>query len=71
MTSCLKWRDLDLFVLHFNIFIISETIDKMSSLPKIKCYCDICSSSNNTCETDGVCFTSVTLEKGVETRQYR
>ncbi|XP_016958412.1 TGF-beta receptor type-1 isoform X2 [Drosophila biarmipes] len=26
---------------------------------KIKCHCDICKDSNNICETDGYCFTSV------------
>ncbi|XP_016940926.3 TGF-beta receptor type-1 isoform X1 [Drosophila suzukii] len=31
---------------------------------KIKCHCDICKDSNNICETDGYCFTSV--EKNVD-----
>ncbi|XP_020290095.1 TGF-beta receptor type-1 isoform X2 [Pseudomyrmex gracilis] len=29
----------------------------------LKCYCDICSETNHTCETDGYCFASTSLER--------
>uniref|UniRef100_A0A182F141 Activin types I and II receptor domain-containing protein n=1 Tax=Anopheles albimanus TaxID=7167 RepID=A0A182F141_ANOAL len=28
----------------------------------LKCHCDICKDENYVCETDGVCFTSLTRE---------
>ena len=30
----------------------------------LKCYCDICLETNYTCETDGYCFASTSLENG-------
>lgn len=30
----------------------------------LKCHCDICKDDNFTCETDGLCFTSVELDRG-------
>ena len=27
----------------------------------VKCQCDSCPATNGTCETDGLCFTSATL----------
>ncbi|KAL6447688.1 hypothetical protein ACFW04_000095 [Cataglyphis niger] len=33
----------------------------------LKCYCDICEEGNYTCETDGYCFASTSLENGVIT----
>lgn len=37
----------------------------------LMCYCDVCPETNNSCETDGYCFTSTTLEKGFITHSYR
>ncbi|XP_020708955.2 TGF-beta receptor type-1 isoform X3 [Athalia rosae] len=37
----------------------------------LKCTCDYCKDTNYTCETDGYCFTSTTLEKGLTTYAYR
>lgn len=37
----------------------------------LKCHCDICSESNNTCETDGYCFASTSLDKDGITYAYR
>lgn len=33
----------------------------------LKCYCDICTETNHTCETDGYCFASTSLENDVTT----
>ncbi|XP_012532060.1 TGF-beta receptor type-1 isoform X4 [Monomorium pharaonis] len=33
----------------------------------LKCYCDICSDTNYTCETDGYCFASTSLKNNVIT----
>lgn len=33
----------------------------------LKCYCDICTETNHTCETDGYCFASTSLENEVPT----
>lgn len=33
----------------------------------LKCYCDICTETNHTCETDGYCFASTSLENDVIT----
>ncbi|XP_070167248.1 TGF-beta receptor type-1 isoform X3 [Polyergus mexicanus] len=33
----------------------------------LKCFCDICLRANYTCETDGYCFASTSLENGVIT----
>ncbi|XP_046814343.1 TGF-beta receptor type-1 isoform X2 [Vespa crabro] len=33
----------------------------------LKCYCDICTDTNHTCETDGYCFASTSLENDVIT----
>ncbi|XP_043669441.1 TGF-beta receptor type-1 isoform X6 [Vespula pensylvanica] len=33
----------------------------------LKCYCDICTDTNHTCETDGYCFASTSLENDVVT----
>lgn len=38
---------------------------------KIKCHCDICKDDNLTCETDGLCFTSVELRDGKPSYSYR
>ena len=37
------------------------------------CHCDICADRNDTCVTDGYCFTSTSLQKdtGVVTHAYR
>ncbi|XP_076387661.1 TGF-beta receptor type-1 babo isoform X4 [Megachile rotundata] len=34
---------------------------------RLKCYCDICKETNHTCETDGYCFASTSLENDVIT----
>lgn len=53
-----------------------QTLPMLSSFGKkkdriLKCHCDICKESNNICETDGLCFTSVELSKGAVTFSYR
>ncbi|XP_055858580.1 TGF-beta receptor type-1 isoform X3 [Episyrphus balteatus] len=52
-----------------------QTLPMLSSYGKkkdriLKCHCDICKESNNICETDGLCFTSVELSKGTVTFSY-
>ncbi|XP_019700832.1 TGF-beta receptor type-1 isoform X5 [Harpegnathos saltator] len=37
----------------------------------LKCYCDICADTNYTCETDGYCFASTSLENEVVTHARR
>ncbi|OXU17612.1 hypothetical protein TSAR_009363, partial [Trichomalopsis sarcophagae] len=37
---------------------------------RLKCHCDICSETNNTCETDGYCFASTNLDKDGITYAY-
>ncbi|XP_046735672.1 TGF-beta receptor type-1 isoform X3 [Diprion similis] len=37
----------------------------------LKCHCDYCKDTNYTCETDGYCFASTSLENGVKTYAYR
>lgn len=38
----------------------------------LKCYCDICRDENHTCETDGLCFTTTSLDdNSVITHSYR
>ncbi|KAI4500208.1 hypothetical protein M0802_004625 [Mischocyttarus mexicanus] len=34
---------------------------------RLKCFCDICPDNNHTCETDGYCFASTSLENDVIT----
>ncbi|XP_034936474.1 TGF-beta receptor type-1-like isoform X2 [Chelonus insularis] len=44
----------------------------MSSIATgLKCYCDICTDTNHTCETDGYCFASTGRENDVITHAYR
>ncbi|KAG7203493.1 hypothetical protein KM043_013553 [Ampulex compressa] len=38
---------------------------------KLKCHCDICTETNHTCETDGYCFASTSLENDVITHARR
>jgi hypothetical protein len=37
------------------------------------CHCDICANTNDTCDTDGYCFASTSLQEdtGVVTYSYR
>lgn len=37
----------------------------------LKCHCDICKETNNICETDGYCFTSVQRDNGEIIFSYR
>jgi len=55
----------------FTTFIITLIISDTSQ--GLKCHCDICpAESNHTCETDGLCFTSTTLDdNGIITHSYR
>lgn len=41
--------------------LLSSIVTAVSGL---LCHCDICADTNNTCETDGYCFTSTTLSPG-------
>lgn len=34
---------------------------RLSAVTMVRCHCDSCHSTNQTCETDGLCFTSATL----------
>ncbi|XP_076373575.1 TGF-beta receptor type-1-like isoform X2 [Tachypleus tridentatus] len=45
----------------------------LSSISALKCHCDICGDvSNHTCDTDGMCFTSTSMNnKGVPVHSYR
>ncbi|KAL1379456.1 hypothetical protein pipiens_000490, partial [Culex pipiens pipiens] len=36
----------------------------------LKCHCDICKDQNYVCETDGLCFTSLSLEHGTYKYSY-
>ncbi|XP_077301885.1 TGF-beta receptor type-1-like isoform X2 [Arctopsyche grandis] len=40
-------------------------------IQSLMCHCDVCPHTNNSCETDGYCFTSTTLERGAVTYSYR
>ncbi|RZF48115.1 hypothetical protein LSTR_LSTR002181 [Laodelphax striatellus] len=56
------------YVLKLSIVVYLQT----TVIEGLLCHCDICGADkNNTCETDGFCFTSVSLEKGVRQRAYR
>ncbi|XP_014470879.1 PREDICTED: TGF-beta receptor type-1 isoform X3 [Dinoponera quadriceps] len=46
----------------FCFFHASSPVDGL-----LKCYCDICADANYTCETDGYCFASTSLENDVVT----
>lgn len=38
---------------------------------ELKCHCDVCVDDNYTCITDGMCFTSIQIEKGQPIYSYR
>lgn len=38
---------------------------------ELKCHCDICAENNFTCETDGMCFTSIQLDNNEAIYSYR
>ncbi|XP_065160263.1 TGF-beta receptor type-1-like isoform X3 [Atheta coriaria] len=38
---------------------------------KLKCRCDMCSRTNNTCETDGYCYAAKYIENGQQHHTYR
>nr|CAD7570058.1 unnamed protein product [Timema californicum] len=51
---------------------VDEMTVEMIKVAGLLCYCDICSKDNNTCETDGVCFASTSLDKnGAAIHAYR
>ncbi|XP_065076811.1 TGF-beta receptor type-1 isoform X4 [Ochlerotatus camptorhynchus] len=49
---------------------LTLTADK-NKTKLLKCHCDICKDQNYVCETDGLCFTSLSLEHGVYKYSYR
>ncbi|XP_058453206.1 TGF-beta receptor type-1 isoform X1 [Malaya genurostris] len=49
---------------------LTLTADK-NKTKLLKCHCDICKDLNYVCETDGLCFTSLSLEHGVYKYSYR
>lgn len=53
-----------LSLIEFFIIIFFFSLIYFSGL---KCYCDICTETNHTCETDGYCFASTSLENDVTT----
>ncbi|XP_058820895.1 TGF-beta receptor type-1 isoform X2 [Topomyia yanbarensis] len=48
---------------------LTLTADK-NKTKLLKCHCDICKDQNYVCETDGLCFTSLSLEHGVYKYSY-
>ncbi|XP_058453209.1 TGF-beta receptor type-1 isoform X2 [Malaya genurostris] len=48
---------------------LTLTADK-NKTKLLKCHCDICKDLNYVCETDGLCFTSLSLEHGVYKYSY-
>ncbi|KAK0181734.1 hypothetical protein PV327_003990 [Microctonus hyperodae] len=44
------------------IFIFFIHMSVIIDVNGLKCYCDICTESNHTCETDGYCFASTTRD---------
>ncbi|XP_038216144.1 TGF-beta receptor type-1 isoform X1 [Zerene cesonia] len=61
----LHWRKWFLFL----VIALSRRLDLVNGL---KCYCNIESSScpNSTCETDGFCYASTTIDNGVQKYTY-
>ncbi|XP_028169479.1 TGF-beta receptor type-1 isoform X2 [Ostrinia furnacalis] len=59
MMDTIQWRK------WFLLFIITlcRTLDSINAL---KCYCNSETCPNNTCETDGYCYASTSLENGVQ-----
>nr|CAH7724169.1 unnamed protein product [Callosobruchus chinensis] len=51
-----------------NLICLSQNIVEIWGL---KCKCDICKSSNYTCETTGYCFASTYIKNGVQQYDYR
>lgn len=49
---------------------LTLTADK-NKTKLLKCHCDICKDQNYVCETDGLCFTSLSLEHGTYKYSYR
>ncbi|XP_055643189.1 TGF-beta receptor type-1 [Toxorhynchites rutilus septentrionalis] len=49
---------------------LTLTADK-NKTKLLKCHCDICKDQNYVCETDGLCFTSLSYEQGAYKYQYR
>ncbi|KAL9707947.1 hypothetical protein quinque_011465 [Culex quinquefasciatus] len=48
---------------------LTLTADK-NKTKLLKCHCDICKDQNYVCETDGLCFTSLSLEHGTYKYSY-
>ncbi|XP_063982705.1 TGF-beta receptor type-1 isoform X4 [Diachasmimorpha longicaudata] len=57
---------MSVYALVVVLFILSSSI-----VDGLKCHCDICADTNHTCETDGYCFASTTLDRGEITHAYR
>ncbi|KAG8179023.1 hypothetical protein JTE90_011970 [Oedothorax gibbosus] len=57
----------------FTVFVVLVSFWENVEILALKCHCDICGKSgNHTCETDGLCFTSTSLDdNGVITHSYR
>lgn len=60
----LYYSTFSLSLIEFFIIIFFFSLIYFSGL---KCYCDICTETNHTCETDGYCFASTSLENDVTT----
>ncbi|KAL9918072.1 TGF-beta receptor type-1 babo isoform 2-T2 [Glossina fuscipes fuscipes] len=71
-------KTLDISNETLSLMLVSPPITKSGQKPAqtpryplLKCHCDICKESNNICETDGYCFTSVERDKGEIIFSYR
>uniref|UniRef100_A0A1A9W2G1 receptor protein serine/threonine kinase n=1 Tax=Glossina brevipalpis TaxID=37001 RepID=A0A1A9W2G1_9MUSC len=71
-------KTLDISNETLSLMLVSPPITKSgqkpaqtSRYPLLKCHCDICKETNNICETDGYCFTSVERDKGEIIFSYR
>lgn len=58
---------LDILVILDRIFYYFFFFFSLIYFSGLKCYCDICTETNHTCETDGYCFASTSLENDVTT----
>ena len=62
------------YLLHRYFHTISALIIFFATTTALKCHCDICSAESNfTCESDGFCFTSTSLNRKTKalTHSYR
>ncbi|XP_046390406.1 TGF-beta receptor type-1 isoform X3 [Ischnura elegans] len=58
---------------NINFLSLFTVYVKLVNVVGLLCHCDICPETNNTCKTDGYCFTAVTkqIDTGVIQHSYR